>query len=187
MSTTLTLTSPGTLQFAYIIGAADPGTMLRFLIDGTVAGTYGDTPAWTVASLALPAGTHKLTWNLLQGTPAADSPDFASIDDIVFPPGTVLLGTDSDPRLPAVATLGPSQPNPVTTAATISFTLPRAGHAQIALYDVLGREVSRLADDDFAAGPHVVRLDATGVRPGIYSLRFRTEGSDITRRLVVVH
>ena len=185
LSTTLTLALPGTLEFAYTVSALAPGSMLRILVDGTVAATYQNALVWTIAHVALPAGTHTLTWNLLQGSPGTVQ-DQAAIDDIVFPPGTHLAGVDSNPRLPAVATLGSCWPNPVATEATISFALPRPGHVRIALYDLQGREVARLADGDFAAGRHPVNLDATGLRPGVYSLRFRSEGRTDQRRVVVV-
>jgi len=43
-------------------------------------------------------------------------------------------------------------PNPFNPAVKIAYELPRAGHLEIALYDVRGRRVRSLADGPLLAG-----------------------------------
>ena len=47
-------------------------------------------------------------------------------------------------------------PNPFNPATTISYTLPEAGAVQIKIYDILGREVAKLVDEQKSAGKHSV-------------------------------
>ena len=72
--------------------------------------------------------------------------------------------TASDPRGPDSAaadaarvgvTLAAS-PNPAQGLATLQFSLPSAGRAAVRIVDVRGREVVRVVDADFAAGPHAL-------------------------------
>jgi hypothetical protein len=76
-------------------------------------------------------------------------------------------------------------PNPVAGSASITFSLPHAGHATLALYDALGNEVSRIADGEFPAGASVVPWSAGGISSGTYLCRLVTPDGVATARLVL--
>jgi hypothetical protein len=85
------------------------------------------------------------------------------------------------PSLAAARTgLLPNVPNPFNPETTIRFELAEAGHARVAIYDVTGRQVIVLADEQLAAGPQT-RLwrgrDSSGraVASGAYYVRLTTE------------
>jgi hypothetical protein len=78
-------------------------------------------------------------------------------------------------------------PNPVRAGATLRFALPSAGRVTLALYDVGGRRVATLADGEFSAGAHAVRLEGPGASrlgPGVYLARLETPQGAATRRFV---
>ncbi len=50
----------------------------------------------------------------------------------------------------------------------LSFTDPTAGHNTIALYDLLGRKITTLADNYFEAGPVTIREDVSALASGTY-------------------
>jgi FtsP/CotA-like multicopper oxidase with cupredoxin domain len=86
--------------------------------------------------------------------------------------------------------LGQNRPNPAAGSMEIDFALPRAAHAELRVYDVLGREVRTLADREFAAGRSTITWDGTddaGRRApkGIYLYRLRSEAVVLTKRAVV--
>lgn len=69
--------------------------------------------------------------------------------------------------------LFPNYPNPFNAATTIAYTLPRAGHAHLAIYDLTGRKVIDLVADHRPGGAHRITwhgLDARGraVASGVY-------------------
>ena len=81
-------------------------------------------------------------------------------------------------------------PNPVRTAATLSFTLPTAAHVELRIYDVTGREVGVLADGTYEPGVHPVTWNARdgqgrSLASGIYFARLRAANAERTQRLVV--
>jgi hypothetical protein len=83
--------------------------------------------------------------------------------------------------VPAVFALEQNVPNPFNPATTIRFSLARAGRASLAIYDVAGRLVRRLVDEERAAGRHEVRWDGRDARghrvaSGIYF--YRLEAGD---------
>ncbi len=77
-------------------------------------------------------------------------------------------------------------PNPVRGAATARVTLKEAGTVRVALYDVLGREVSVVAQGTFAAGTTSVALATDTLPAGVYVLRVDAAGASATTRISVV-
>lgn len=80
------------------------------------------------------------------------------------------------------------RPNPARAGSRVAleFSLPTASRVEVSLHDVAGRRVATLADGAFAAGTHVVRLDAGALTPGLYFARLRSPGADHTRRIAIV-
>jgi len=77
------------------------------------------------------------------------------------------------PTLPWSARLGQNFPNPFNPVTVIPFTLTRRARVRITIYDALGREVSLVADRDFAAGDGSVTWDASGRPTGVYYYELR--------------
>jgi hypothetical protein len=87
--------------------------------------------------------------------------------------------------------LARSRPNPAFGSATIAFTLPRAGHARLTVYDLAGARVRTLLDGQRGAGEASVTWDGrdergAGVRSGAYYYRLEFEGRALTQRLVLM-
>ncbi|MCB2212440.1 T9SS type A sorting domain-containing protein [bacterium] len=91
----------------------------------------------------------------------------------------------SDVRLPARFALHPIYPNPFNSSATVSFDLTRPAWLNLAVFDLLGREVTVLADGQpYAPGTHRVVWDASGLPGGTYFLRASTEDEQQVRRML---
>ncbi|HEX04623.1 MAG TPA: T9SS type A sorting domain-containing protein, partial [Bacteroidetes bacterium] len=54
---------------------------------------------------------------------------------------------------------------------SFSITLPQADYVQVAVFDVLGREVVRLVDGPMIAGSHTFTFDGSEFASGVYFLR----------------
>lgn len=82
-------------------------------------------------------------------------------------------------------------PNPSREGGVLRFRLPGEAQVELALYDVTGRRVTRLATGRLAAGPHAVRwsrLDDDGRRvpAGVYLARLRAGAVERTAHVVLV-
>jgi hypothetical protein len=64
-------------------------------------------------------------------------------------------------------------PNPFNPSTTIRVELPKAGVASLIVYDMLGREVTRLMDGEKAAGSYALRFDGKGLASGVYLYRLQ--------------
>jgi len=54
------------------------------------------------------------------------------------------------------------------------------------VYDLLGREVASLVDEDMGAGYHQVQFDARSISSGIYFYRIEAENFTLVRKIVVM-
>jgi len=75
-------------------------------------------------------------------------------------------------------------PNPARDATSASLTLPAAGHADVALYDALGRKVA-VVFGGHTQSALTLSLDVSGLAPGVYVVRAVTGHASLTRTLVV--
>ncbi len=77
-------------------------------------------------------------------------------------------------------------PNPLASAATVRFGLPAAGAVTLVAYDVLGREVARLAEGVREAGWHRARFDASDLPSGLYVVRLTAGAHVETAQMTVL-
>ena len=89
-------------------------------------------------------------------------------------------------RIPKSFTLEQNYPNPFNPSTEIRFTVPRSSFLRLAVYDILGREVSRLAEGHFQAGIYSVTWNASSCPAGIYMSRLEAEGIRLTRKLTLL-
>ncbi len=111
--------------------------------------------------------------------------------------GTVRIDNDDDDpapepeNLPAVVTLGKNYPNPFNPMTTIAFSLPRADHVRLAVFDLAGHLVRTLVDEGRAAGTHTVvweGLNNAGypVASGMYFYRMEAGSRSMARGMVML-
>ena len=82
-------------------------------------------------------------------------------------------------------------PNPFNPLTSIKFDLPRAGAVSLRIYDVAGRLVRTLIDQELPAATHTVNWDGTdhaGRRQasGVYYYRLSTVEETATRKMMLV-
>ena len=69
-----------------------------------------------------------------------------------------------------------AHPNPFNSQATVTFSLPHAGNVNLALYDILGRQVTQFTPAGWLqSGEHHVTIDANGLSGGNYLFRLESD------------
>ena len=118
---------------------------------------------------------------------ARDYPGLRGKD--LSPKGVIELpptATESTTSIPDGIALHQNYPNPFNPTTTLSFTLDSAGLVRLAVYDLLGRELSVLVDGYREAGRHEMYFDATGLASGVYLYRLDTDGASRQQRMLLV-
>lgn len=63
--------------------------------------------------------------------------------------------------VPDIFMLMQNYPNPFNSSTTIEYGLPEPGHVKIEIYDLLGRKVETIVDEQKQAGTHSITFDAS--------------------------
>ena len=87
-----------------------------------------------------------------------------------FAPDSADAGDPADTTPQHFALLS-NYPNPFRTTTKIYFTLPQAGRVEIEVFDVLGRYIAKIVDDDFDPGNHALTIRPALERSGVYFYR----------------
>ena len=98
----------------------------------------------------------------------------------------VVSARDTDEERPSSFKLRQNYPNPFNPSTTIRFDLPETSDVRLEVFDMLGRRVTTLVDEQRSAGSHTVRFDATGLTSGLYIYRIIVGEHEITRKMTLV-
>jgi len=93
--------------------------------------------------------------------------------------------------LPLEFSLGRSYPNPFNPSTAFSYSVPRAAHVNIAVYNILGRKVTDLVDQVMSPGQYEVVWNGTDehgqtVVSGIYFTSMRSGDFVSTRKMLLL-
>ena len=98
---------------------------------------------------------------------------------------TSVAQSESD-VIPKEFRLDQNYPNPFNPATTIQFALPRESQVKLKLFDILGREVTTLVDEELEPGEYKVVFEAKGLTSGVYFYRIIIEGFVRTKKLTLL-
>jgi hypothetical protein len=89
-------------------------------------------------------------------------------------------------EIPREISLHQNYPNPFNPNTTISFSLNTSTQARLVIYDVSGREVAVLIDDELHAGTYRATFDGSGVASGVYYYKLTTKEFSETKKMLLV-
>jgi glucose/arabinose dehydrogenase len=93
--------------------------------------------------------------------------------------------------LPLSVTLEQNYPNPFNSTTTIRYTIQNTGTSaimftQLKVYDVLGREMATLVNEEKRAGNYEVKFDGSDLPSGIYYYRLSVGNFSDTKKLILL-
>lgn len=86
---------------------------------------------------------------------------------------------------------GSNYPNPFSGSTTIEYTISETGRVTIEVYDLSGKVVKQLVNDDFLPGSYSITWDATNnngtlVENGFYFFRVSQGNQSVTAKMVLL-
>lgn len=87
--------------------------------------------------------------------------------------------------MPLSFRLYPNYPNPFNPVTTIPLDIPKTSRVLIHIYDILGRNVKTLSNQEYPAGNHLFRFDASSLASGIYFIFAEITPADLSEKSVV--
>lgn len=93
---------------------------------------------------------------------------------------------DGELGLPKVFSLDQNYPNPFNPSTNINFALPQAAKVSLTIYDMLGRKVATLLNEQRPAGRHTVQFDASSLASGMYIYRIEAASFTSTKKMLLI-
>jgi hypothetical protein len=87
---------------------------------------------------------------------------------------------------PRAFVLDQNFPNPFNSSTTIRFELPSGGHVLLSVFDILGRELTRLVDEYRPAGQTSQTMDADKFASGVYQYRLQWNGNIASKNFILI-
>jgi len=163
------------------------GSVVSTIIDNTAP--LGTWVQHTVIAYNAPAGTASVDALILFSSPSLLN-GAMFIDDVGFQQLDV-IGIADQQTSAGRLTLDQNAPNPFNPSTTIGFELTASELVSLRIYDVAGRWVTTLVDDELTAGRHRIVWDGkaangSAVAGGVYRYVLETSSGARSRSMVLI-
>ena len=100
---------------------------------------------------------------------------------------TLKVSTEQIERdVPEQIFLNQNYPNPFNPSTIIEFGLDETANVVLELYDILGRKVQTLINDQRSPGRYQTRFDAKAFASGVYFYRLQANGEIFIKRMTFI-
>ncbi len=165
----VTVAQEAPVSFYYKVSSEADYDKLHFYIDNSEKGNWSGEVAWTQASYTIPAGTHTLKWEYTKDVYSTSGSDCAWIDNVVFPPTTVITDVETVAEREVSV-----YPNPATDVINIELG---ENESDVVIYNSLGQVVKRLA-----GMTGTVQVNVADLNEGMYFVRINDKVEKVVKR-----
>jgi hypothetical protein len=100
------------------------------------------------------------------------------------------LSNDVEVSIPKKFEVSQNYPNPFNPLTNIDFQLPYDSKVSLIIFDIVGREIIRLINQECKAGYYIKSFDASNISSGMYFYRLIADSPEnkfiITKKMIVV-
>jgi photosystem II stability/assembly factor-like uncharacterized protein len=93
---------------------------------------------------------------------------------------------DTTLTIPTDYQLKQNYPNPFNPTTTIEYSIPKQSKVTVKVFDLLGREIATLVDEEKTAGNYMIDFNGSNLSSGIYFYRLDAGGFSETRKLILI-
>jgi hypothetical protein len=95
-------------------------------------------------------------------------------------------GIKNNSNIPKTFSLSQNYPNPFNPATTIKYELPKDAFVTIKVYDIVGREIFTLVNENKQAGYYSVNFNGINFASGVYFYRIKAGDYNAVKRMVLI-
>ncbi len=89
-------------------------------------------------------------------------------------------------NIPEKFNLSQNYPNPFNPETNIEFSVTREGNVKILVFDILGKEIAEVLDQNLIAGTYSTKFNAQDLPSGIYVYKLITQGFTESRKMMLI-
>ena len=101
-------------------------------------------------------------------------------------PVNYLVDVEQTSFLPSEFSLSQNYPNPFNPNTIIEFSLPKASEVSLKIYDMLGKEIVNLVEEQKSAGKYKIDFDASSLSSGIYFYKLDANNYSQSRKMLLL-
>jgi photosystem II stability/assembly factor-like uncharacterized protein len=98
---------------------------------------------------------------------------------------STITGIIEEKNIPEQFSLIQNYPNPFNPSTSIKFSLPNAGRVQLKIYNLLGKEVSELINEEKPAGNYEIKFDGSKLPSGVYFYTISAGNFRQTKKMIL--
>jgi len=89
-------------------------------------------------------------------------------------------------NIPEKFSLSQNYPNPFNPVTKIKYTVPKNSFVTLKVFDIIGREIRTLVNEEKSPGEYIIDFDASNLPSGVYFYKiFSDKFSDVKRMILV--
>ncbi len=101
-------------------------------------------------------------------------------------PNSVIGVNSNSGKIPANYALYQNYPNPFNPVTKINFDIPKSSHVKLRIFDVLGREVAVLVNENMKPGKYEAEWNASQFASGVYFYEINTDDFRDVKKMILV-
>ena len=105
---------------------------------------------------------------------------------MMFGVTTLKKETEETSIIPKEYKLYQNYPNPFNPETVIRYQLPVKSKVTLGIYDILGREVVKLVDEEQEAGSHKVKFNSCRLASGVFIYRIITPDFTLSKKMILI-
>lgn len=82
--------------------------------------------------------------------------------------------------------LSQNYPNPFNPVTKLEFGISKPGFVSLKVYNILGKEISTLVNENLSPGNYKLNFDGSGLTSGVYLYKLQTENYSETKKMFLV-
>jgi hypothetical protein len=117
---------------------------------------------------------------------ATDSLKGCVINGVVYGDTSLITGVNDKPQGVFSYKLEQNYPNPFNPTTTIRYRIPETRLVKLKVFDVLGKEVITLVNEEKLSGNYEVKFNGSNLSSGVYFYRLTADTFTTTKQMILL-
>ena len=99
---------------------------------------------------------------------------------------TEVTSINNEVKQPIGFILSQNYPNPFNPTTKIEYSIPKTSFVRLKVYDILGREVAALVDEEKSVGSYNIEFNGSNLSSGIYFYKIQAGDYSLVKKMILI-
>ncbi|HTA61246.1 MAG TPA: T9SS type A sorting domain-containing protein [Bacteroidia bacterium] len=163
------------------IGGTDKDTMSVLTTKVGCSSNSADSLSWISTTYVIPTVGTQVQWSPIKDLFGAAN----NIDLMIFPVIDINSAGINDYVRHGDLSIYAASPNPANTSININFAVAKPATVEIQVYDITGKIVKTIKNNDVVAGKNAISVDVSNLEAGSYMYSINANGNKMFSKFIV--